>query len=95
MNKSEIYKLPKDILVEMICIIERDTKERCEKEFQDQPINVQICQECKLTYHINHESIRGVCRHCVEERLRYNSYIKNIKNKNKGIFKNLNYYNNY
>ena len=51
---TDLYKLPKDILVLMISTIEQKTTDEFERKLREEPIEAYFCNTCGKCFHMNH-----------------------------------------
>lgn len=70
MNESDLYKLPKDLLVKLISQIRENSKEEFKEELKYTPLSIMKCERCLTSYvadHPWHPFINGhYCEKCAQ-----------------------------
>ena len=80
----DLNRLPKDILIKLICTIEKDTREKIFAEKWSISRDLHNCSYCYGLYHANHKwhcvmhlghHTEGICNKC------YSSFPMEVKNR--------------
>ena len=85
MNNTDLYSLPKDILIKLITTISEQNKEEFEKTLEDRPLETWDCDVCGNSFVLTHDwqfpYSDPICKYCYNE-------IKDKTNHEKQLIRN-------